>query len=134
MIPGVISDLVLQAGAAAAVALVLGLVWYAPFGFGDAWLLAVARQRERFGAAEGAMAGSFAALLVSALALGVLIRLAGVTTAGAGAGLGLLAGALVGTALISDYLFFAWPLSLLAIQVGYRVAYLVLMGVLFAVW
>jgi hypothetical protein len=80
------------------------------------------------------MLGSFAALVVSAVALGVVLRVAGVTTAGAGAWFGLLVSVLVGASMLSDYLFQARPLPLFAIQLGYRVAYLVLMGVLLAVW
>jgi hypothetical protein len=129
-----IADFVLRVAAATAVALALGVVWYAPFGFGDAWLEARGRQRERFGASLAPMAGSLAALVASAVALGMLIRFVGVTTAEAGAWLGLLAGAMVGAGMLSDYLFSAWPLSLLAIQAGYRVAYFVLMGVFFAAW
>jgi hypothetical protein len=129
-----IADFVFRVAAAAFVALVLGLVWYAPFGFGDAWLEATGRQRERLGGAQAPMAASLVALVVSAVVLGILIRLAGIATAGTGAWLGLLAGVLVAAGMLSDYLFCAWPLSLFAIQAGYRVAYLVLMGVVFAVW
>jgi hypothetical protein len=130
----VIADFVLSIGAAAAVALVLGVVWYSPFGFGDTWLEASERQRAARGSTTGPMLGSFAALVVSAVALGVVLRVAGVTTAGAGAWFGLLAGVLVGASMLSDYLFSAWPLPLFAIQLGFRVTYLVLMGVVLAVW
>lgn len=129
-----IVDFVLSIGAAAAVAAVLGLIWYAPFGFGDSWLDAIARQRAAYGDPLGAMLGSFTALVVSAVALGVVLRAAGVATAGAGAWLGLLASVLVGASLLADYLFHALPLSLFAIQLGYRVAYFVMMGALLAVW
>ena len=132
--PGVALDFVLWIGASAAVALVLGIVWYSPFGFGDTWLEASERQRERHGGASGPMLGSFVALVVSAVALGVVMRLAGVTTAGGGAWFGLLVGVVAGAAMLSDYLFQALPLSMFAIQLGLRVTYLVLMGVLLAVW
>lgn len=129
-----IADFVLSIGAALAVALVLGIVWYSPFGFGDAFLEARERQLEARGDSTGPMLGSLVALVVSAVALGVVLRVAGVTTAGAGAWFGLLTGVLVGASMLSDYLFSGWPLPLLAIQVGFRVVYLVLMGVVLAVW
>ena len=134
MLGPLIADFVLRVSAAVFVALVLGLVWYAPFGFGDAWLEATGRQRERLGGARGPMAGSLVALVVSAVVLGVLIDVAGVTTAGTGAWLGGLAGVLVAAGMLSDYLFCALPLSLFAIQGGYRLAYFVMMGVVFAAW
>lgn len=127
-------DFVLSIGAAAAVAAVLGVVWYSPFGFGDAWVEASERQRAASGASSGPMLGSFAATVASAIALGVVLRVAGISTVGAGAWLGLLAGVVVSASLLSDYLFSAWPLPLFAIQAGYRVAYLVLMGVVLSVW
>jgi len=130
----VIADFVLSIGASAAVAAVLGVIWYSPFGFGDTWVEASERQREELGGTTGPMLGSFAALVVSAVTLGVVLRVAGVTTAGAGAWFGLLVSVLVGASMLSDYLFQARPLPLFAIQLGYRVAYLVLMGVLLAVW
>jgi hypothetical protein len=134
MQPELIADLVLRIAAATAVALALAVVWYAPFGFGDAFVEARSLQRERFGPSIAPMASSLAALVVGGVALGILIRLAGVTTVGAGAWLGLLAAVMVGAAMLSDYLFSGRPLSLLAIQIGYQVAYFVLMGVLFAAW
>lgn len=129
-----IVDFVLFVGAAAAVAAVLGLVWYAPFGFADSWLDACERQRAAYGDATGAMLGSLAALVVSGIALGIVMRAAGVTTVADGAWFGLLASVLAGASLLADYLFHALPLPVFAIQLGYRVAYFVLMGVLLAAW
>ena len=134
MLGGVVVDFVLSIGGAAAVALVLGVVWYSPFGFGDAWVEASERQRAAGGDGYAPMLGSFVATVASAIALGVLLRLAGVTTAGAGAWFGLLVGVVVAASMLSEYLFSAWPLSLFAIQAGFRIAYLVLMGVVLAVW
>jgi hypothetical protein len=127
-------DFVLWIAASASVALVLGVVWYSPFGFGDTWLEASERQREASGSPYGGMLGSFVATVASALALGVVLRVAGITTVGAGAWLGLLAGVLVAASMLSEHLFSAWPLPLFAIQAGYRITYLVLMGALLAVW
>src|SRR5262249_41840420 len=99
-----VRDAVLWVGSATFVAGVLGVVWYSPFGFGDAWIAAVARQRAELRNPVRAMAASFVALVASALALGVALRLLGVTGVYAGAFCGLLAGAIVTAATFSDYL------------------------------
>ena len=128
------SELVLWVAAASLVALVLGIVWYSPFGFGDAWVEAVARQREQLRNPLRVMAGSFVALVASGVALGVALKLLGISGVYAGAFCGLLAGVVVTAATLSDYLFAAQPLSLFAVQAFFRLAYLVVMGVVYAAW
>jgi hypothetical protein len=129
-----LESFVLSVFSAAAVAFVLGVVWYAPFGFGDAFLAAARKKREDLGGAALAMGASFAALVGSAAALHVVLRVAGVETVGGGAAVGTLFGVLIAAAMLSDYLFCGWPLGLFAIQAGYRVAYLALMGLVLGVW
>lgn len=124
---------VLSAVSAAAVAFVLGIIWYAPLGFGDTWVEASRRRAAARGGAP-ALGASFAALVASAVALGAVLRATGVDSVAAGAWVGVLAGLLAALAMLSDYLFNGWPLELFAIQAGYRVAYLVLMGVVLGAW
>jgi Protein of unknown function (DUF1761) len=124
----------LQIAGATLVAFVLGIVWYAPFGLGEHWLEAVGKRPEDLRGSLRPMAASLLALVVSATALGAVLRVAGVASVGGGAFLGGLAGVLVAAAMLSDYLFCGWPLGLFAIQASYRVAYLVLMGAVLAVW
>jgi hypothetical protein len=114
---------------AAALAFALGFVWYSPFGLGDAWLEALGKRREELPSPGRAVAGGIVALVASAVALDVVLRVAGVRTIGAGAWMGLAAGVLVAAAMLSDYLFCGFSLRLFAIQAAYRVTYLVLMGV-----
>lgn len=127
-------DLVLWVVSAVFVAAVLGVVWYSPFGFGDAWIAAIDRQRAQLRSPVRAMAASFVALVASALALGFALRILGVTGVYAGAVCGLLAGGIVTAATFSDYLFSAQPLALFGIQATFRLAYLVVMGIIFAAW
>jgi hypothetical protein len=116
------------------VLLSLALVWYSPFGFGDAFLDALRAQRERYGDPWKGMAGSFVALVACALALRALMRGAGVDSVAGGAIFGLLAGVLVAAAMLSDAFWSARSMELYTIQASFRVAYLVLMGVVLAAW
>jgi hypothetical protein len=127
-------DFILTISASSAVLLTLALVWYSPFGFGDAFLEAMEKQRERYGDPYKGMAGSFAALVACALALRALMRGAGVDSVAGGAIFGLFAGIVVAAAMLSDALWSARRMDLLTIQATFRVAYLVLMGVVLAAW
>jgi hypothetical protein len=129
-----VESFVLLVFSAAGVAFVLGVVWYAPFGFGDVFLEAAGRRREDLGGAGLALGASFAALVASAAALGIVLRLAGIASVAGGAWVGALAGVLISMAMLSDYLFCGWPLGLFAIQAGYRICYLALMGAVLGVW
>jgi hypothetical protein len=129
-----VRDFVLSFAAATFVLGTLGLVWYSPFGFGDAFVEALGRQRERFGNDWQGMTWSFVALLAAAFALRALLRSAGVDSVAGGAVFGLLAGVLVSAAMLSDAFWSGTPLEAFAIQATFRVAYLVLMGVVYAAW
>jgi hypothetical protein len=111
------------------VAFTLGFVWYSPFGLGESWLEALGKTREELGGPGRMLGGSLAGLVASAFALDLLMRAAGVHTIPGGAWFGFGCGAVAAGVMLSDYFFCGWPLRLFAIQAGYRVAYLVLMGV-----
>jgi len=130
----VVRDFVQSFAAATFVLGTLGLVWYSPFGFGDAFVEALARQRERFGNPWQGMTWTFVALLAAAFALRALMRIAGVDSVAGGAWFGLLAGVLVSAAMLADTFWTATPLEDFAIQATFRLAYLVLMGVVYAAW
>lgn len=127
-------DFVLTFAAAGFVLGTLALVWYSPFGFGDSFLAALGRQRERFGNDWQGMTWSFVALLAAAFALRALLRIAGIESVAGGAFFGLLAGVLVSAAMLSDSFWSGTPLEAFAIQAAFRLAYLVLMGVVYAAW
>ncbi len=126
---------VLALGVAALSGMALGALWYSPLAFGPAWMAALGKQAEDLGSPLPAMAGSMLACLVSAAAIEVLFVMTGGAGLAAGATLGLLAGVgLVATAMLSDALFSDWGMRLYLIQAGYRVAYLVLMGMVVGAW
>ena len=127
-------DFVLSFAAATFVLGTLALVWYSPFGFGDAFLEALGRQRERFGNDWQGMTWSFVALLAAAFALRALLRMAGIDSVAGGAFFGLIAGVLVSAAMLSDAFWIGTPFEAFAIQAMFRLAYLVLMGVIYAAW
>jgi hypothetical protein len=113
---------------AVVVALTLGFVWYSPFGLGGSWLDALGKTSAELGSPGRAFGGAAAALVASAVALDVLMRAVGVKTIPGGAWFGLGTGVIASGAMLSDYLFCGWSLRLFAIQATFRVAYLVLMG------
>ena len=127
-------DFVLSFTAATFVLATLGLVWYSPFGFGDSFVEALGRQKERFGNPWQGMTWSFVGLLAAAFALRALLRIAGVDSVTGGAVFGLLAGVLVSAAMLSDSFWSSAPLEPFVIQATFRLAYLVLMGVVYAAW
>lgn len=111
------------------IGLVLAFAWYSPSAFGDAWLEDTGRRPQDLRAALPALASGTGALVASGAALAVLVELAGARSVGAGAAVGGAAGAVVAGAMLSDYLSCGWSLRLCAVQAGYRVLFLVLLGV-----
>ena len=114
------------------VAFALAFVWYSPSAFGETWLEAFGKRHEDLRSSVRPMLWSVAPLVLSALALAVVIELAGVNSVGGGALVGGAAGVVAAGAMLSDYLFCGWPLRVFAIQAGYRLLYLVLMGIVLA--
>jgi Protein of unknown function (DUF1761) len=110
------------------VAFTLAFVWYSPFGLGGTWLEALGKTSADLGNPARTFGGAAAALVASAVALDVLMRAVGVKTIPGGAWFGLGTGVIVSGAMLSDYLSCGWSLRVFAIQAAYRVAYLVLMG------
>ena len=121
--------------AAAIAGMALGAVWYSPVGLGQAWMDALGKSAADLGNPAPAMVGSMLSCLVSALVveyLFVALALSGpLLGAALGAGLGC---GLVATAMASDALFSGWSLRLYLIQAGYRVSYLLVMGVSCGLW
>jgi len=124
---------------AAVLAFILGALWYSPALFASAWMRAhgygdeqIARMRAR---AAKSYAGSFVCFVVMAFAMSALV--ARVQPVGVLGGLKL--GALVGVgfaamvSLIAN-LYSDKPRAAWAIDAGYQVAYLVVMGVVLSVW
>jgi hypothetical protein len=124
---------------AAVAAFVLGALWYSPALFAKAWVGAhgytdeqIARMRA--GAARSYTI-SFACFLVMAASMALLVArvqpvgVLGGIKLGALIGLGFAAAVSLTTNVYSDKRFAAW-----AIDAGYQVVYLTLMGVILTVW
>ena len=124
---------------AALLAFVLGAVWYSPPVFGKAWMRANAFTEEKIARMQSGAARSysisFVCFVVMAAAMAMLV--ARVQPVGVLGGVKL--GALVGigfAAMVSltANVYSDKPLSAWAIDAGYQVAYLIVMGVVLAVW
>ena len=122
-------------GVAALATMVLGALWYSPILFGDAWLNAIGKSREELGSPTTPLVGSMLAAIISAVAMEGLIVAIGAYSIGAGVAVGASVGlGLVATAMLSDNLFCGWGMRLYAIQVGYRVSYLLIIGAILGGW
>jgi len=115
---------------AAIVGMVLGALWYSPVLFGNAWMVAVGKNRASLSKPTRAMIGSAVACLLMAFGVSVLFQAIGVeslfTAISVGAVLGLL---IIFPAMLSDNLFCEWGIALLVIQFGYRFLKIMAMSV-----
>lgn len=122
--------------AAAVSTMIMGALWYAPFLFGGAWLSAANLTAERI-AAQGARGYVVAALagLLAGVVLAAIYAGVGVAGLADGARTGLVLG--VGVALpfiASIHVMETRPLSLIAIDGGYAVVTLGVMGAILGAW
>ncbi len=122
--------------AAAVSTMIMGALWYAPFLFGGAWLNAADLTAERI-AAQGARGYVVAALagLVAGVVLAAIYAGVGIAGLGEGARAGLVLG--LGVALpfvASIHAMETRPLSLIAIDGGYAVVTLGVMGAILGAW
>jgi hypothetical protein len=121
--------------AAALAAYALGAVWYAGPVLGRAWLAARDKRPEEAGSPARALVIQGLLTLVTAVALALLVVRFGAITWAEGAAIGFAVGlGLVATALASDYLFCGWSPRLYAIQTGYKLVSLALMGAILGAW
>jgi hypothetical protein len=110
-------------------AMVIGTVWYSNRGFGRTWIALSGRQM-----AEGQATGPLYALtalsaLVESIALAWFINQTGWTTGAGGALIGLYAGlGFIATAMFAQVLFAGQAPRLFAINAGYQIFQLVIMG------
>lgn len=120
---------------AAIVPMVLGALWYSPVLFAEPWMRAVGRTREELGdAALGYLLSAVGAFLAS-YALARIMRWAEVDDLWNG----VLVGALVWVGFVATVLavttyFGGRPRALWAINAGYQLVALVLMGAIHGAW
>lgn len=121
--------------AATIIAYVLGAVWYAPDVFGRRWLAALGKTRQELGNQIKAMIAQFFLTLLIALTMAVMVVRFGAVTALEGALIGVvLAVGLVAASLASDWIFCGFNPRLYWIQVGYKIAYITLIGAVLGAW
>jgi Protein of unknown function (DUF1761) len=115
--------------AATILAYLIGAVWYAPPAFGNRWMAALGKTKDRLGDPAKLMTAQFFATLVIAAVLAAVVVRFGAVNWIEGAAIGLvLSVGLVATSLLSDWMFCGFNMKLYWIQVGYKVLCVTLMG------
>jgi len=120
---------------AAVVGFGIGGAWYSVFS--KPWLAAIGKTQAEVKQGNAAIAygGAFAAALMAAFALALLIGLAQANTGVHGALLGLWAWVgFVAAPNLSTYLFSRWPRELFFINNGYHFVTLLIMGAILGAW
>src|SRR5918999_5423650 len=116
---------------AAIIPMVLGALWYSPVLFADPWMRAVGRTREELAGAQLGYVLSAIGALVSSYVLARIVKWAEVDDLWNGALVGIFVWAgFVATVLAVTTYFGGRPRTLWAINAGYQLVALVLMGAL----
>jgi hypothetical protein len=127
---------------AAVATMIVGFIWYSPFLFAKAWMVAMgydpndkAKTGEMRKGAGKLYGMAFAASLVSAFVLAKIIEITTVNTAiyGMKVGFAVWLG-FVATVQLTDKLFGRKPAKLFLINTGYQLACYLVMGTILAVW
>jgi hypothetical protein len=122
---------------AALVPMILGMVWYAPAVFGNAWMQLIGKKPEdlrKDGMAQ-AYAMMFVAALVLSFVLAHVLRWANAMTALGGVKVGLTTWiGFVLTTSAGGFVFEGRPIKLYWLQNGYWGVALVIMGIILASW
>jgi len=124
---------------AAIATFLLGGLWYSPLLFAKAWVKAhgytVERVKEMQKGAGKAYGGSVVAYLVMAFVLAVLLSYCGASSWQEGAWIGFLCWlGFAATIGFTANLFSEKSLTTYLIDAGYQLVYLILMGVILAIW
>jgi hypothetical protein len=121
---------------AAVVYFIIGGIWYGPL-FGKAWMAASGKRKEDMDM-SGAWRGyviSFVAAVVMAWVLARVVDWAQAGSPGAGAAVGFYMWlGFVGTIILTNYVFENRPMNLFAINTGYNLVGLIVMGAILAAW
>ena len=117
--------------------MVLGFIWYAPFVFGRAWVAALGKAKSEtpVSGPSRATVAALADAILSSLMLAVVFQVATVSRVAGGVIAALsLAVAVSGISIISHDAFERRPLSLMLIEVGYRLVGYLFVGIILSVW
>lgn len=113
----------------------LGALWYLPEVFGAPWMAALHKQPHDLRSPILPMLVSALLLVVTAYGLAIVVVAFDLFVWWEGAAMGLMVGLVfVAPAMLSDHLFAGWPRVLFAIQAGYRVLALAIMGGILSAW
>lgn len=129
----------LAAVVAAVVAFGLGWLWYSPLLFGKLWVAWNGYGPEKIEAmrkgAARAYGVSFACFVVMAVLFAMLIRICHITAVPAGGKLGALCWlAFVATTGLTANVYSDKPVKAWALDAGYQLVYLVVMGLILTAW
>jgi hypothetical protein len=120
---------------AAVAGYLLGAIWYTPAVFGNRWMAALEKKPEELGSPVLALTVSALTTALTGVCLAFLLRGLGIQTLGAGVVCGIvIGGGIVFASMLSDYLFQSRSMTLLWIQGGYRLLYVVLICAIIAGW
>ena len=124
---------------AAIAAFMIGFLWYSPALFGGLWMQAHGYTPEHMEAMKSTLGRTYGISFVCQLVIGAVLSqlLYQTSTVGAagGAGLGFLAWlGFAATIGLTSNLFSEAPLTLYAVDAGYQLVYLVVMGAILGAW
>jgi hypothetical protein len=124
--------------AAVIINMAAGALWYSPVLWAKPWMALTGHTDMSMGGGSAAIRGyaiSILASLIIALALAIVVQLAGAKTIGEGLLLGLLVGiGFVLTTHAANYAFEQKPLRLYLINAGYPVVSFLIQGALLGAW
>ena len=118
------------------VPMVLGFLWYGPL-FGNTWMAARGITREQMGSVNVGQAYGLTTVLalVTAIAMALVVSAAATQDLATGAALGAIVGVgLVATALATNGIFEERSWTLVALNAGYQIVSLIVMGAVIGLW
>lgn len=111
------------------IGMIVGMFWYSPILFGNAWMASIGKTPETLGNSKIPIIGSILASFLTALGVSLLFFLIKVTDLYTAICVGvILAVLIIFPAMLSDSLFCGWGNKLLLIQSGYRATSVFLMS------
>ncbi len=120
---------ILELLAATIIGMILGMLWYSPMLFGNAWMESIGKTPETLGDSKIPIIGSIFASFLTALGVSLLFSLINVSDLNTASCVGMiLAVLIIFPAMLSDSLFCGWGNKLLLIQSGYRATSVFLMS------
>jgi hypothetical protein len=127
-------------GVSAVVAFVIGMLWYSPLLFANAWMKLSGRSNGDLNKAKkkgmaGTMLAGFASILVMSYVLAYFVGLAGASTVLEGAQVGFLLWlGFIATVMLGIVLWENKPVKLYVLNIAHYFVVMLMMGAILAVW